>query len=132
MASANQFFPTSEFSFVPVQKATGNALLVFLRTEVTKVMGLQTVSLREFLAHEMSLVKEVEAVLTAREGNVLHVCTVVNESSPEIRVRIFERERSIIDEFDSLEFDFNVIARHGRDLQAVADDSALDLTFSRG
>jgi hypothetical protein len=131
MASPGQSLKTSQFTFVPVMMGTGNVLPVFLRTEVSEVMGLQTVSLKEFLGYEMSLVKEVEAVLTAREGNVFHICTVVNDSSPEVRARVFERERSIIDEFAECEFDFNVIARQGRDILSLVENPGLELTFMR-
>ena len=79
----------------------------------------------------MALVEEVEAVMTAREANVFHICAILTESTPEIRKLVFERERAIVEEFPNYEFDFDVIPRHGRELRALAESTAMELTFCR-
>lgn len=88
-------------------------------------------SLRDFISGELAAVQEVEAVLTSREGKVFYVCTVVNESAPEIRRKIYEREQLIIDEFSDYEFDFDIISRHGRDMASFIGASDLEPMFQR-
>jgi len=97
----------------------------------TVQMVTQTLSVREFVAHELALVEEVEAVLTARRDNEFHIWTVVNEFDADVRKKIYEREKTIIDEFGNLHFDFNILSRRNRPFNEVIHDSALDVTFRR-
>src|SRR5947207_3742628 len=65
-----------------------------------------TTSLNEFIAFELSLVREVEYVYTAYRNAVFYVWIVVDQFEPEVRKRIYDREKAIIDEFSDFEFDF--------------------------
>lgn len=94
-------------------------------------MSTSTLSMREFIAHELALVKEVEAILTARQGNELHVWTVVNEFDAAVRAKVYEREKSIIDEFANIHFDFNILSRRNRPFDEVVHDSSLEVTYRR-
>jgi len=94
-------------------------------------MGQQTISLRESLARELSLVPEVEAIFSTRHGSVLYVWTVVNNFDPTVRAAIYEREKALIDAFGGFDFDFDIIARRGRDIETLAKDGSLDVAFRR-
>ena len=93
--------------------------------------SLKAMSLNEFIGTELSTVSAVECVFASRKGNVMQVCTVVNDFDPEVRAKIYDRETAIIDEFDSLEFDFDIVSRRGRDLAEVMDDRCFDFTYRR-
>ena len=115
------------------EASTGDKTLTGYDFKGTTVrqMATPTVSVREFIAHELALVEEVEAVLTARQDNEFHIWTVVNEFDGDIRNKIYEREKAIIDEFGNFHFDFNILSRRGRSFSEIIHDSALDVTFRR-
>jgi hypothetical protein len=91
----------------------------------------QTISLKELLGREMSLIPEVDAVYVSREERTYHVWVVIDQCDRSIREKIYQREMSIITEFGSYEFDFNILSRRGRDLSSVIQDSILDAAFVR-
>jgi hypothetical protein len=70
----------------------------------------------DFIWLELSMVKEVERVFVERHGDAFQITTVVNDRSPELRKRIFARERAIIDELPQHEFDFDILTRMNHDL----------------
>lgn len=114
--------------------ATGDVPLLRTSSEGTKArptVRLEPISLKQFLARELALVKEVEAVFTAQHGNLFHIWTVINEFDTATRQKIYERERAIIDEFEQFEFDFNIVARSNRDLKEITDLASLEVTLSR-
>jgi hypothetical protein len=94
--------------------------------ERTKAQDLKKFQIREkasfvvrpedFVWLELSMVKEVERVFVERRGDAFQVIIVVNDRSPELRKRIFARERSIIDELSHYEFDFDILTRLNHDL----------------
>lgn len=88
-------------------------------------------SLKEFLGMELSQIKEVERVYASRDGDVMHVYTVVDEFNAEVRKNIYDREAAIIDQFEYLEFDFNIISRRGRDLAEVIAGSEFEFSYER-
>jgi len=61
-------------------------------------------------------VPEVEAVFAAFEDSkVLHVWSVVPEYDRAVYRAIYAKEKQIIDHFDDVDFDFNIIPSDGRD-----------------
>jgi hypothetical protein len=102
----------------PVHGKASNAaqLLVESRPNV------YTVRPQDFAWLELSLVDEVERIFVDRESDKLfRVLTVVNERSPELRKKIYQREKAIIDALPRYEFDFHILARMGHDLKEVVD-----------
>lgn len=99
-----------------------------VRTESTT---LYPVPLTKFVSFEFSLVKEVETVLATRHNNLLYLWVVVDKFDKAAREKIYARERKIINEFEELEFDFNIISRRGRDLRELISDPILILTYQR-
>lgn len=71
----------------------------------------------DFIWLELSIVAEVERVFVERRGNAFQVMTIVNDRSPELRKRIFAREKAIIDEWSQYEFDFDILTRMNYDLK---------------
>ncbi|MBI1790293.1 MAG: hypothetical protein HYR60_22400 [Acidobacteria bacterium] len=93
-------------------------------------MATSTESVREFIGHELSLIDEVEAVLTARQDNDLQVWTVVNEFDAGVRAKVYEREKkAIVDEFSELHFGFNILSRRNRPFDEIVKDSSLAVTY---
>lgn len=88
-------------------------------------------SLKEFLCMELSIVPEVEKVYATRQGDVMHIYTVVDKFDASVREKIYDREVEIIDEFSYLDFDFNVISRRGRKLSDVLPTDGFDFGYER-
>ena len=88
-------------------------------------------NLKEFVCMELSIVAAVEKVYASKIGNVMHVYTVVDAFDNEVRKNIYAREAEIIDEFDYLEFDFDIVSRRGRELSAVLHHKAFDFCYDR-
>ena len=61
----------------------------------------------------------VDRVYIRDAGEILRVFTVVDEESDAIFDAVYERERELIREFPDHRFDFNIIARSGRNVSDV-------------
>jgi hypothetical protein len=81
-----------------------------------------TMSTEAFVWFELSLVPEVEHIFIEREedGKEFRVITVVNERDPQVRGKIYEREKAVIDAYPHLNFDFHISARMNRQLSDLA------------
>ena len=91
-----------------------------------------TSSVRECIAFEFSLVREVAFVYTAfRSNEVLYVWIVIDEFERAVRERIYERQRIIIDEFPMFQFDFYIIGLMGRNVADLIGDPSMHLTYRR-
>ena len=103
------------------------------RTASTEAaIELSTTDLRDFIAFEFSLVPQVDHVFTAlRDNGVFYAWIVTDEFRPEVRQAIYKREQAIIDEFDTFEFDFYIVARQGRRVEDLIGDSSIHLTYRR-
>ena len=86
--------------------------------------------LPEFLTFELSQVPEVEYIFTAFRANIFYVWIVTNEFEARVREKIYERQKTIIDEFPMFEFDFYVVAKHGSDVKELISGD-VSLTFQR-
>jgi hypothetical protein len=81
--------------------------------------------LRDYIAFSLGAVPEVQAIFASQQGRVWHIWTVVSESTPEVRKRLYDKEKMILGHFDGATFDFNIIASRERDpIRLVADPSA--------
>jgi len=89
-----------------------------------------TTALNEFIAFEISLAPEVEAVFTAFRNEVFYVWVIVSRFADDVRATIYDRQRAIIDEFRTFEFDFYIIAGLGRDPWDLVSES-VTLAFQR-
>jgi hypothetical protein len=89
-----------------------------------------TIALNEFIGFEISLVPEVEAVFTAFRNEVFYVWVIVNRFAEDVTAKIYDRQRAIIDEFPTFEFDFYIIAGLGRDPWELVSES-VRLAFER-
>ena len=78
----------------------------------------------DFIWLEMSMVPQVESVFVDLHGNSFRVTTVVNDRDPELRRRIFARERAIIDELANYNFEFDILTRMGRELGELVSKKA--------
>lgn len=85
-----------------------------------------------FVGCELSLVPEVEAVYVESSESTknFRILTVVDKRDPEVRAKVYARERAIIDEFSTFEFDFHIISRMGRDLRQVINETG-KIAFKR-
>jgi hypothetical protein len=102
----------------------------WLQAGTVPLTSVATTALNEFLAFEISLVPEVEAVFTAFRNEVFYVWVIVSRFEQDVRARIYDRQRVIIDEFPTFEFDFYVIAGLGRDPWELVSES-VTLAFKR-
>lgn len=82
------------------------------------------ISPESFAALEMAHIAEVESVFVDRPDNrkdVFRVITVINERDQRIREMVYEKERTIIDAYPELEFNFRLITRNNRHLCDVIE-----------
>ena len=98
----------------------------------TEDIAQPTSGLRECIAFEFSLVPEVAFVYTAfRINEVFYVWIVIDEFERAVRHRIYERQRTIIEEFPMFQFDFYVIGLMGRNVADLIGDESMHLTYKR-
>ena len=102
----------------------------WLQAGTTPLTSVATSALNEFIAFEISLVPEVDAVFTAFRNEVFYVWVIVNKFVEDVRARIYDRQRAIIDEFPTFEFDFYIIAGLGNDPWELVSES-VTLAFQR-
>ena len=76
-------------------------------------------------------VPEVQAVFAFFDNRVLHVWAVVPTHDRSICPQIYAKEKEIINQFDSIDFDFNVVPSHGRDARTLINDPEVQLAFIR-
>ena len=117
--------PTIEF-ILPLALVSNQ--WVRLWSEKTRLL----MSPSNFIGCELSLVPEVEAVYVESSESTknFRILTVVDKRDPEVRAKVYARERAIIDEFSAFEFDFHIISRMGRDLRQVINETG-KIAFKR-
>jgi hypothetical protein len=76
-------------------------------------------------------VPEVQAMFTQLEGRILRVWTIVPERQEDVYRKIYAKERALIEAFDGMEFEFNIIPSIGRNPKDVVSDSSCLLVFAR-
>jgi hypothetical protein len=64
-------------------------------------------------------ISDVEELYIQRSGETVQVFTIIDSDKEETYDLIYDAERSLIREFHSNRFDFNVIARRGRDVSEI-------------
>ena len=90
-----------------------------------------TSALNEFIAFELSLVPEVEFVFTAFRNSVFYVWVITEGFEEDVRRRIYDREKAIIDEFHTFEFDFYIVPMQGQSVWDLVSEE-ITLAFQRG
>lgn len=88
--------------------------------------------IRNTIAFEIGFaVPEVEAVFVSIEENVLHVWSVVPERDRTVYRKIYAAEKDLIQRFQHVGFDFNVISSGGKNPRTLLRDPGLELAYSR-
>ena len=85
----------------------------------------------EVAFHIGQSVPEVQALFTQLEGRILRVWTVVPERDDAVYRKIYAHERDLVQTFDGMEFEFNIVPNLGRDPKMVITDPACRLVFQR-
>jgi hypothetical protein len=95
--------------------------------------GSMSADLKDSVAFEIGYsVPEVQAVFAVLEKNrVLHVWAVVPEHDRTVYRKIYAKEKEIIRQFASLDFDFNILSSRGRDPKTLISDPEAQLAFVR-
>ena len=123
--------PTSPAILVGSER-TARATFYTGSSQEAKVEAMLTPTLRDSIGLEIgAAVPEVEVVFSSVESGTCYVWTVVTESNPGVRRNIYVKEKSLIDRFPNLAFEFNIIASRGQDPMSVIGDPALELAFRR-
>jgi hypothetical protein len=71
------------------------------------------------LANRLLSTPEVESVYIKKIDNAFHVWTIVDTADDAVLEVIFEGEKSLMERFPSMDFDFNVVERRGQNLRSV-------------
>jgi hypothetical protein len=98
-----------------------------------EVESMLCADLKDSVAFEIGYsVPEVEAVFASfRDNRILHVWAVVPTYDRRVYRSIYAREKRIIEQFEGMEFDFNVVASNGKDPRHLISDSEVDLAYFR-
>ncbi len=90
------------------------------------------ISPETFIGLELSLVPEVESVYVESSESTtdFRVMVVVDKRDPEVRAKVYARERAVIGEYSNLDFDFHIISRMGRNLREIVNETG-KIAFQR-
>jgi hypothetical protein len=112
-------FPANYVPVVPVCVGKQSVPARWRRVQAVRVCSNTKLIIKpeDFIWLELSMVPEVERVFVERKGDAFQVVTVVNDRSPELRRRIFAREKAIIDGLPQYEFDFDLFTRMNYNLE---------------
>lgn len=75
-------------------------------------------------------ISHVEQIIVSESYQALHVYVVVDEVTWSTADQIYSRELRLAEQFPSISFDFNLIRRRGRPLDAFFTISARDVVLS--
>ena len=126
---------TKTTTFVPFQDEGSGKISVDTKDEEAQTKAKPsalTPALRDSIAFEIGSIPEALAIFASVQDRVCYVWSIVAASEPEIRKRIYEKEKVLIGRFGQLDFEFNVVASCGQDPRALIPDSTANLTFLRG
>ncbi len=103
-------FQTEKGRSAPAAPMASNAH--FRRAEEIKMALIST--LKEFIASGFASIENVERVYTLRRPReeVVYVRVVLPQSNPDLRRKVYAKEKEIIDAFEVFEFDFGIVASH--------------------
>jgi hypothetical protein len=77
------------------------------------------------IARAFSDIPEVERVYVSHDGDLVVVTTIIDQGDNEATYdSIYDRERALIRDFRPRHFDFNVVARRGRPVEALMGPDA--------
>jgi hypothetical protein len=79
--------------------------------------AIMTTTIGETIVNAFAQIPEVEGIYLRQSGSMLHIFTVVDEENDSAFEKIYREERNLVRSSPDFQFDFNVIARRGRDVQ---------------
>jgi len=68
----------------------------------------------QMLAKDFGVIPQVKYVLTEDVSDTFLVWVVVDDPSPDVRRRVYEKELDLMSEFENIPFDFNLLPAMGR------------------
>jgi len=84
---------------------------------ISPMAAIMTTTIGETIVNAFAQIPEVEGIYLRQSGSMLRVFTVVDEENDSAFEKIYQKERSLAHSSPDFQFDFNVIARRGRDVQ---------------
>jgi hypothetical protein len=82
-------------------------------------------TLENYIADEISKIKEVEYIFVGKDNNIIDVSIIINKLDRVVRDRIYDIEYSIIGRFRDNYFDFHVICRNDRNINELFSSKAI-------
>jgi hypothetical protein len=82
------------------------------------------------LAKDFASIPQVVCVLVQQDGNTVTVWLGLDDTSQEVRHRVYDKELAVIDAFPASEFDFNLIPTLGRPVESLISEP-VTVAFSR-
>jgi len=78
-------------------------------------------------------IPEVETVLAHHANGVHSIWTIVDESSADVRAKIYEKEWQLMEQYPQFGFSFHILEREGEELNNLVsmDDFDLNLSLAR-
>jgi hypothetical protein len=87
--------------------------------------------LQTYIARKLSEVPEVESIYCLRNELTYFVWVVIGEYDPEVRRRIYVKQKEVVRVFHEEEFDFYVIARKGQPLDMIIHQEGVERIFQK-
>ena len=116
---------TEDVDGVPCQFSTD-------QTVKTEVSSMLSADLRDTVAFDLGYsIPEVQAVFVLSQDKTLYVWSVVPERDHSVYRKIYAKEKDIIEQFDGVDFEFNIVSSRGRDPRTLISASEAQLAFTR-
>jgi hypothetical protein len=82
-------------------------------------------SLEIAMAKDFACVPQVRHVMAEHVDGPFLVWIAVDDPTPEVRARIYQKEMELIDAFPEIDFDFNVVLAMGRSYAEIATGASV-------
>jgi len=93
------------------------------RTRMPEMFVADTIA--SALAKDLASILEIRHVLTERADGLLLVWIAVDDPSPRVRGRVYQKELDLISRFPEVDFDFNVVPAMGRSADQIAGGASV-------
>lgn len=120
LAASSQRCGIGQREFTATGAGVGNCITVSGSKEPSL---LNSATLEEAVAKDLSLIRDVRLVCIDRADNTLLVWIGLDHPTAENRERVFQKQFDLIDGFPEVSFDFNVISGEADNADAFASDA---------
>lgn len=97
-----------------VWAASDHCAFVLTNDRLFQPETLISLDLESALSRDLTSIPQVRHVMTDREDSNVLVWVAIDDPTPEVRQRVYQKELELIDGFPEIDFDFNLVPSMGR------------------